>query len=481
MHDRTTNDFLKNPNSYPLLYLLKSGGLAKLTLSCGKVLRFLPGKRVVCQADYAGQKVLVKIFFGKGYQRRWQREVDGVGFISRAGVKTPHLIESLDDKAQGFALAIFDFIEAAETLEAVWQKSGSDDVKQVLFKQALVPIALLHDCCVYQQDAHLNNFLVRDKEIFLIDGDQVLFKQEPPVLALKMAIDNLALFFTQLYPWEDEKIEPLFDYYCSLRPSVRDGMSLQVVIRQLKKRRLWREKKFLEKKIFRVCSDFDVIKNWSHYCLFSREISAEAARGFMNDPDRFIEEGEILKSGRTATVAKISFVGKVYVVKRYNKKSNFHRLARSLKESRAVVSWRNGHLLKFNGLPTAEPILMFEKRFGKMRFGSYIITEYIPGEHAANYFSRDDRSGEAKEMAEKVANLVGKLHKSGISHGDLKSHNIWIAENRPILIDLDGMRRNKSEKQHERLVKEDWLRLYRDLGNSGVASMLFSEEKGLYV
>jgi tRNA A-37 threonylcarbamoyl transferase component Bud32 len=339
----------------------------------------------------------------------------------------------------------------------------------------------LHDNCVYQQDVHLNNFLIRDGAIFLIDGDQVLFKAEPPALALKKAVDNLALFFTQLYPWEDEKIEPLFNYYCSLRLSVSDEISLRAVRKQLQKRRLWRERKFLEKKIFRVCSDFNMIKNWKHYCLFSREIGVEAASNFMSDPDRFIDEGEILKSGRSATVAKICFAGKAYAVKRYNKKSNYHRLARSLKESRAAVSWRNGHLLRFNGLPTAKPILMLEQRLGKMRFGSYIITEYIPGEHAANYFSRDDQSDEAKMIAEEVAGLVGKLHKSGISHGDLKSHNIWIAENRPILIDLDGMRRNKYEIQHERLVKEDWLRLHRDLGSSGVASRLFSEGKGLYV
>jgi len=65
--------------------------------------------------------------------------------------------------------------------------------------------------------------------------------------------------------------------------------------------------------------------------------------------------------------------------------------------------------------------------------------------------------------------LVKHLHQAGFVHGDLKAHNIWIKGNEPLLIDLDGMEKRRSEN----MVMEDWQRLYRDLANSDISQSLF--------
>lgn len=334
----------------------------------------------------------------------------------------------------------------------------------------------MHEASIYQQDIHLDNFLTAEEKVYLIDGDQVHLKKGQARLSPKQAIDNLAMFFTQLYPWQDEWIDSMFDCYLAERKSPDSGVVLRAVKQKLLEHRAWREKKYITKKVFRVCSAFNVIKNWRIFCVFSRELRKEHAIQFIDDPDLLIKEGEVLKSGRTATVAKINFGDKSYIVKRYNRKNFFHQFARSLKKSRSAVSWRNGHLLQLYGIPTAKPLLMLERRIGPMRGISYVVTEYLTGLHAFDYFQEDDRSSEAKEMAQKITKLIQDLHQCRFIHGDLKPNNIWITGNRPILIDLDGMRKTNGNAKN--LIDKDWSRLKRDLGDSQVAEILFKQRAG---
>jgi len=132
--------------------------------------------------------------------------------------------------------------------------------------------------------------------------------------------------------------------------------------------------------------------------------------------------------------------------------------------SRAADSWKNGHLLEFNHIPTAKPLLML----------SYVLTEYIEGCHAFDYFESSHPLGEREAMAVKINTLIKHLHQSGFVHGDLKAHNIWIKGNEPILIDLDGM-----EREQQPLIAKDWSRLHRDLASSDIAAILFKEVSGL--
>ena len=462
--------------SLPAQFVVSLGG--GTTLSVTQILRLLPGKRLTCRAKYEGRMVLVKLFFGSAYSRHCSREIEGVGYIEKAGVNTPRLILSAEDPSQQLAFALFEFLQQAETLQNRWLDATTEQAKKDVFKQALGAIAQLHNHSVYQKDIHLNNFLLCDGRLYLIDGGQVFQEKAKDGVGVKESTTNVALFFAQFFPWEDSWLDVVFNYYLEARNRSLE-MPIQEVKNKVIEQRERRERKYIDNKIFRRCSEFNTIKNWSSYCVFSRIFDEKDVEELINNPDRFIERGRVLKSGRSATVAKIDFAGRTYIIKRYNKKSASHRLARSLLDSRAVVSWRNGHLLTFNGIPTAAPLLVFEQRFGVMRAGSYVVTEYIEGEHAFNFFSRDDQSEAAKLMAEKIAQLIKRLHQSGFNHGDLKSHNIWISGDKPLLIDLDGMKRNRGKKRQLKLVKKDWLRLHRDLGNSVIASILFSGQEWL--
>jgi len=430
--------------------------------------RFLPHKRLACKASYQGQAVFIKIFFGKGYKQRAKREFDGVQLMSKAGVPTPKVIDFILNESSNFSLVIFQFIDQAETLGQKLAGLNSAEKREAVFRTALAFICKMHDQGCYQQDVHLDNFLDDGNELYLIDGDQVNAEQQGSGLSEKWAIRNLAMFLTQLPQWEKSSINQLLDSYIQLRDTSLSANFRQAVLRQLSAYRDWREEKYINKKVFRRCTAFDVIKDLKQYCVFSRALDKKDVEQFIANPDSFINAGQVLKSGRSATVAKVEIAGKCYLVKRYNKKNTLHQLARSVMESRAAVSWRNGHLLDFNGVETAKPLMLLENRFGKLRGRSYVVTEYLEGMHAYKYFQSAVCRADAIMMAEKIHHLIQHLHACGYAHGDLKAHNIWISQNNPILIDLDGMKKAKLG-----LMDKDWSRLQKDLGTSDIAEALF--------
>jgi len=444
--------------------------VAETELVCTDLLRLLAGKRMVCTGQYKGQRVLLKLFFGASYKRRWARELDGVTLIKQAGVKTPELIAWHCDDGSGIGYIVFEFIDNAKTLDTCLKEAKTSDDRMHVFQQALTLIAQMHSADIYQKDVHLDNFLDNGSELYLIDGDQLILEKGNNGLSEKKVIENLAMFFTQLFQWEHEYIEGFVTSYVALRKKVFPSNFLSSITLQLADYKQWREKKYIEKKVFRSCTAFDVIKNWRVFSVFSRKLDRSFVEQLVNNPDSFVEQGEVLKSGRTAIVVRIQFGDKAYILKRYNKKSQLHQCVRSLMTSRAAISWKNGHLLAFNHIPTAEPLLMLENRRGVFRGRSYILTEYIEGCHAFEYFEKDSSAIEFDAMAGKINNLVRHAHKSGFIHGDLKAHNIWIKGSEPLLIDLDGMKKNNDQQEG---LKDDWLRLYRDLGKRDFSQALF--------
>ena len=439
-------------------------------LECSRILRLLVGKRLACKGYYQEQTVLMKIFFGASYKRRYQRELDGVRLIQRKGICTPRLIASNIDQESELAYIVFDYLDKVESLDDRLKQTSTAGQRLAVFKQALELIAQMHGASIYQRDVHLDNFLIDGSTVYLIDGDQIEKEAGENGLLYKFVVKNLAMFFTQLYPWETAQIDSLINTYIKLRMHDFPTSFCDDIRRQLHEYKQWREKKYIEKKVFRRCSAFDVIKNGSQYCVYSRELEQSRVEQFLANPDKAIANGKVLKSGRSAIVVKVKLNGQSYIVKRYNRKSYLHQIARSLIPSRAAVSWKNGHLLEFNNIPTAKPLLMLEKRWGVFRGRSYILTEYIKGCHAFEYFEQNQVMTEREALALKVNVLVKRLHQSGFVHGDLKAHNIWIKGDEPILIDLDGMEKITSNGKY----MDDWQRLYRDLANSDIKQLLFS-------
>ena len=165
---------------------------------------------------------------------------------------------------------------------------------------------------------------------------------------------------------------------------------------------------------------------------------------FVEQIDALMDEGRILKNGNTCYVSGITWNGREVVVKRYNHKGFIHSLRHTIKGTRARRGWLNGHRLGMLNIATPKPLAYIERRRGLLIWESYLITEYVEGQKLYD-FLRDSNVTEEERLkvTEQIKELLERLGKHRITHGDLKHSNILITDTGPVLTDLDAVQVHK--------------------------------------
>ena len=155
----------------PLGIELPGGELELLSL-----LRVLPGQRYVGEARWQGRRVLAKLLVGERAARQFAREREGCRLLAAAGAPTPALLDSGEASGQG-AWLLFDFIEAAPSVEHLWQRIAGEPplspAQNDLLGTALATLARLHAQGLWQADLHLDNLLVKDGAALVIDAADI--------------------------------------------------------------------------------------------------------------------------------------------------------------------------------------------------------------------------------------------------------------------------------------------------------------------
>ena len=322
-------------------------------------------------------------------------------------------------------------------------------------------IARLHEAGLRQRDIHPGNFLIAGDTVLVIDGDDIVPSGQGP-LPCRESMANLTLFFAQYPPPFDALAPPLTEAYAAHRDWPPHCCQAQAIDDQIQRWRAWRLKKFLPK-TQRSCTAFMVRKTWHQFMACDREWFGPARRSLLDDPDAFIDAGTILKAGNTATVARIAIDGQDLVVKRYNIKNGAHALSRSLRPSRAMISWTNAHRLRFLGIGTPHPLAVIEERWGVVRKRAYFIMAHRPGKTIDEALRAVvDDSAEVARLLDQLGQLLQQLAAARISHGDFKATNFLLSSNRIYLLDLDGMRAHKTSSAFERAFRQDLARLKRN-------------------
>jgi len=183
------------------------------------------------------------------------------------------------------------------------------------------------------------------------------------------------------------------------------------------------------------------IKAGKHVAVFNRDFSQGAEPfDFVEQMDRLMDKGQILKNGRTSYVSRLSWNGRDVVVKRYNHKGFVHSLRHTIKRSRARRGWLHGHRLGMLEIPTPKPLAFVERRKGPLLWKSYLVTEYVQGQKLYDFLHNGISQEQRSKVVEQIKELLGRLGKYRITHGDLKHSNILLTEAGPVLTDLDGMK-----------------------------------------
>lgn len=425
------------------------------TLHCLQFLRLLPGKRLVALAKWKEQTVIAKLFYDpRRAVRHVTREVQGMKAVKASGVLSPNLLFQGQASDPRIHVLLMEYL-TGESLETLWQAKTSLKAIAPVMQAVIIELATMHVLGVMQQDLHFKNFIVKKRKIFSIDAGDVRFFDRP--LNKKESLNHLGLFFSQLGVGTEALQTMLFQTYVKARGWLvreRDIKRLSSYVAA------WQTKRLLDfkKKLSRSSSAFVIHKTISRHTQYDRDEESTLLLHYLHDPDSALNATNtaLLKNGRSATVAKITIADKAFVLKRYNMKNSLHWLRRCLRHTRAASTWQRSHLLRLMGIDTPRCIAYTEKRMLGLRSRSWLFMEWIEGQHLGEYLlSCENNSAKMESMARKVVALFDNLAKLNITHGDLKMTNILIKDDKPYLIDLDGMQQHKTSKQTRRALKQD--------------------------
>jgi tRNA A-37 threonylcarbamoyl transferase component Bud32 len=199
------------------------------------------------------------------------------------------------------------------------------------------------------------------------------------------------------------------------------------------------------KKCLRTNRRHERIKQDNYCGVAARDFFEKADFGeLLENIEQLAQGGQILKDGNTCFVSRINWAGVEIVVKRYNHKGTVHSLRHTIKKSRARRSWLHAHRLAMLNVATPSPLAYLEQRKGRLVWKSYFLTKYVEGQRLYD-FLRDSNVTEQQRstVTMQVRELLAKLEKQHISHGDLKHSNILVTKKGLVLTDLDGMKAHR--------------------------------------
>lgn len=441
-----------------------------------QIIRVIPKRRLVGFGTWREQPVFVKFFIdSKRANAHMEKDVEGVKILTNAKVPTPALLYQGITRDKKIHVLIYERIFDAKNLEEMWQARNSIEAIFPLLQAAVVELATQHVLGVMQNDLYFKNFLITDKTIYTIDGAEIeLFPQRLPK---KTSMHNLAKFLSQLGVGTEEYKEKLFRHYAEARAWILKDEDFVDMALMIKNRDEYRRSRY-EKKIFRDCTDFSRIKKWHTFAMFERGAAAPEFMRFLYNPELAFNHPStsMLKDGGSSTVVRVMFDNRDLVVKRYNMKSFWHLLRRCFRPTRAATSWRISQKLSLFGVATAKPIAFIDKRFFKLRGKSYLVMDYIEGQHAGDYFAKHP---ENITLIKSIATILKNLAKLDVTHGDLKYTNLLIDKNeQAVLIDFDGAEEHVNQSSLRSAWSKEIKRFLRNFDEMPDVRQKFVEELG---
>jgi TP53 regulating kinase-like protein len=130
-----------------------------------------------------------------------------------------------------------------------------------------------------------------------------------------------------------------------------------------------------------------------------------------------MKEPLLVKKGAEASLYRADWHGrKVMMKKRLPKKYRLSELDEQIKTYRTTHEPQLIHKAKKTGVPTPTIFLVDAKN-------ATIIMEFIEGKQVKQLLSEVSKS-ERQHLCFKIGELIGRLHKNGVIHGDLTTSNM---------------------------------------------------------
>lgn len=431
---------------------------ASHNIAVDAVLRLLPKKRIVVRGVLNGRPVVIKLFAAKrGGERNVRRELSGYQLVVEAGLDTPELIGQCVAQDGAYTGLVYALVAPAFSLAQCWDQFSVEEKKRWLEKVVYSALAL-HRAGGYQEDIHLGNFLLREDKLYILDLGSMVREGSGKPLRPARCLANLGQLIAQFPVAEQSLPDGAIDGYFTQSQWV-DRKAAREKLQEYT-RRAWRARlRDYLRKAKRVCSLTCFEQGLDFLWACRREWWGDDAQRFMRDPDAYMEQGQLLKAGNTATVVRATMNGQAVVIKRYNIKNRRHALSRSMRNTRAWHSWKYAHLLELIGIPSLKPVALFERRWGPFRGKAYFISECI---EAPDLLSIGRQRPLSTLELESLKSILLRMETCRLSHGDFKANNLLVAPSGIAVIDLDAMRRHYEPRGFWRSFRRDLARLQRN-------------------
>jgi len=410
------------------------------------LLRFMPERRAVYSGLLDGQPVIIKLFSSHPRSRREvQVEQQRLAALAEKQVPAPRVL--LRDYPGEAALLVLEHLGEVSA-KVRMQKMSAENIPGLV--QELVALtSKMHRQGVIQNDIHLDNFIFSDGNWHVIDAGDVGVVDAP--VEKSKALANLALLLAQFPPLSLPSAQQVVSAY-------GESFSSQQLAQSLKKTRQIRLRK-LVKKSLRNCTEFVELNGNGYIGMGRRDdrplIDVLLHRGL----DVLLEDSERLKDGNSATVGRLQVQGESLVIKRYNVKSTWKKLARQFK-SRAKNSWLNAAYLGLVQVPTPETVCYLSNKQSGLTDREYLVCRNVDGRMLPEIC---EEGGALRDQAlSQMADFFAVMRLMAFSHGDSKYTNFLFQEGQLQVLDLDGMSREPGRgleqdlaDQRERLF-ESW-------------------------
>lgn len=433
----------------------------RLDLRIESILRIVPGKRIVAISQWRNRSVIVKLFYQPGHwKRNLLSDIRGINLLTQSKIPTPEILHTATLVDNQGAVLLIEHLTEGTSLTSLLDEANSEGDRCKVLEMAMESIARCHKSGIWQKDIHLDNFMLSNQRIYLLDGGNI--KSARNSLDSETTLANLAMFFAQFPVPMDHNVEPLLEHYLEQGVDLTKD-SLSHFDDRLKKARIHRLAKY-ERKLFRSTTANCCVRTSTKFLVYDRKMRSHEFELFVENPDSFIDNGKILKGGNAATVVEVIIAGRAYVLKRYNIKKFAHGLRNLFGSSRAYNSWRNASVLEMLGIATPHPYVFMEQRVLWLFLRkAYFLCERIEADHLnANFESDTTNKIDPEELLAAFQQLLEIMSDYKISHGDMKATNFIYASKLLHVLDLDSMRRHKSENRFRAKFAKDLARFRKN-------------------
>jgi tRNA A-37 threonylcarbamoyl transferase component Bud32 len=419
-------------------------------VTCQKLLRLVPGRRLVFSGQWMRHNVVIKIFLTDGKGRSVTRESQGFALLKEHGFLAPELLYAGAADVDQVNVVITEALDVTDDISSFSEQRANKLLEAIQKK-----IIKLHAHNIVQEDLHLDNFLVVDKAIYLIDTAQI--KKETDKTA---QLNNLALFYAQFPLDRDELIDAMFTDYCQKRHWSQNKVLDDQLNAMIEARRAVRIESYM-KKTFRRSTEFAVLSRYNLKGVYRRCLASESMRSLMRKPERFMRHNptEILKKGNTCSVFKVQVDHEWVVVKRFNLKGVLHYMLHCWQTSRAAKNWAYSNVLRLFGVPTPGAIGYAEKQMLGLNGRAYFFMQYEPGKMLLDYL---EEGGIDEAVIDQAAAIFSDFKKLQLTHGDTKATNYLVNDDKVSVIDLDSMRWFKNKDKWEKARAKDIARFRKN-------------------